>query len=341
LITDFGHTANLTASSRFRAEAENQNAAATREQVLLDVDVNYFGALQAQAVENVARQTFDTRQLLLDQVDLLASNKLKSELDVSFARVAVEEGRLLFEKAQNDYDAALASLSASLGYREYRAFQLVDESSSELTMTNPVADLIQVALRDRPELLSLRNEHEGELHFARSQRDARYPTISAVGAVGNSPVHDDRLEQNYAAGDVLVSVPVFAGGLYAARQKEAELKAQAAEALLRTAEDNVVRDVRIAWLNFKNAEQRWRTTEQLVRRASEAFELAQARYQVGSSSIVELSQAQLELTSAQIANTTAHYGVLIEEANLYFQIGGFSNAHEFPSSQPDQKIQTH
>src|SRR5208282_5517926 len=37
LITDFGRTANLTASSRFQAQAENQNAAATREQVLLDV----------------------------------------------------------------------------------------------------------------------------------------------------------------------------------------------------------------------------------------------------------------------------------------------------------------
>ena len=44
LITDFGHTANLTASSKFQAQAENQNANATREQVLLQVDTSYFGA---------------------------------------------------------------------------------------------------------------------------------------------------------------------------------------------------------------------------------------------------------------------------------------------------------
>jgi outer membrane protein len=338
LITDFGHTANLTASSRFKAQAENQNAAATREQVLLGVDVNYFGALQAGAVVVVARQTLDTRQLLLDQVGLLASNKLKSELDVSFARVSVEEGRLLLEKAQNDRDAALASLSAALGSREYQPFQLVDESLPLPGITNAVADLIQTALRDRPEILSLRDEHDSALSFARSQRDARFPTISAVGAVGNSPLHDDRLPDNYAAGGVLLSVPVFAGGLYAARQREAELKARADEELLRTVENNVVRDVRIAWLNLNNAQQRWHTTEQLVDRAAEAFDLAQARYKVGSSSIVELSQAQLELTAAQIANTNARYDVLIQEANLNYQIGSFSDPNSFSrdSIKPNQ-----
>ena len=86
LITDFGHTANLTASSKFQARAESQNANATREQVLLQVDTSYFGTLEAQAVLKVAQQTFDTRQLLLDQVTALATNKLRSELDVSFAQ---------------------------------------------------------------------------------------------------------------------------------------------------------------------------------------------------------------------------------------------------------------
>jgi outer membrane protein len=38
LITDFGRTANLTASSKYQAAAENENLELTREQVLLQVD---------------------------------------------------------------------------------------------------------------------------------------------------------------------------------------------------------------------------------------------------------------------------------------------------------------
>src|SRR5580693_7919672 len=38
LITDFGHTSNLIAGARLQAQADEQNAAATKQQVLLAVD---------------------------------------------------------------------------------------------------------------------------------------------------------------------------------------------------------------------------------------------------------------------------------------------------------------
>jgi len=321
LITDFGRTANLTASSRFQAQAANQNATATREQILLQVDTSYFGALQAQAVLHVAQQTLDTRQLLLDQVTALATNKLRSELDVSFAQVELEQARLLLQNSQNDAAAAMATLSTALGYHEYHQFQLAEQTQPAHPDTNDVSGLIQIALAERPELLSLRNERDAATRYARSQRDSRLPTVEAVGVAGDAPVHDSRLPNNYAAGGVQLSLPLFAGGLYLARQHEAELKAQAAAELLRTLEDNVIRDVRIAWLNVNNALAQFHTTEQLLQHATEAYELADARYQNGISSIVELSQAQLNLTSAQIANTDARYNVLIQEANLDHQIG--------------------
>jgi outer membrane protein len=321
LITDFGHTANLTASSKFQAQAESQNANATREQVLLQVNVSYFGALEAQAVLHVAQQTFDTRQLLLDQVSLLASNKLRSELDVSFARVAVQEGKLLLQKAQNDTDDAMTSLSTALGYREPQPFQLVESLQSVFSNTNDVSKLVETALAERPELLSLRDEHDAALRFAKSQRDSRLPTVQAIGVVGDAPTHDSHLPDNYAVGGIQLSLPLFAGGLYAARQHEAELKAQSDNEFLRAAEDNIVRDVHIAWLNVNNALEQLRTTEELVRNAAEAYDLAEARYKIGSSSIVELSQAQLNLTSAQIADANARYNVLIQQANLDYQTG--------------------
>ena len=321
LITDFGRTANLTASSKLQAQAASQNVNATREQVLLQVDTSYFGVLQAQAVLHVAQQTLDTRQLLVDQVTALATNKLRSELDVSFAQVELEQARLLLQKSRSDADAAMTTLSTALGYHEYHQFQLVEQPLPDKAAINDVSGLIQTALAGRPELLSLRNEHDAALRYARSQRDARLPAIAAVGVAGDSPDHDSRLPDNYLAGGVQLSLPLFAGGLYTARQHEAELKAQAEDELLRSLEDIVVRDVRIAWLNVNNAREQLHTTEQLLQHAAEAFELADARYQNGISSIVELSQAQLNLTSAQIANTNARYDVLVQQANLDYQTG--------------------
>ncbi len=321
LITDFGRTANLAASSKLQAQAENQNANTTREQVLLQADTAYFSALEAQAILRVARQTLDTRQLLLDKVTAYATNKLRSQLDVSFAQVELQQARLLAERSQNDAGAAMATLSTALGYREYHQFQLVEQSPPANAATNDVSDLVQTALSRRPELLSLRDERDASRRFAKAERDSRLPTVAAVGVAGDAPTHDSHLPDDYAAGGVQLSLPLFAGGLYVARQREAELKAQADNELLRSAEDNVIRDVRIAWLNVNNALEQLHTTEELVRNASEAYDLAQARYLAHISSIVELSEAQLNLTSAQIANTSARYAVLIKEANLAYQIG--------------------
>jgi outer membrane protein len=91
--------------------------------------------------------------------------------------------------------------------------------------------------------------------------------------------------------------------------------------MLRNLENDVVRDVRVAWLNVNNAREEIKTTRELLQNAGQAYELADARYKIGSSSIVELSQAQLSLTSAQIADANARYNLLIEQANLQYQIG--------------------
>jgi outer membrane protein len=321
LITDFGHTANLVASSKYQSLAEAQNANGTREQVLLQVNVNYLGTLQAQAVLRVAQQTFDTRKLLLDQVSLLASNKLKSELDVSFASVAVQQSELLVERAQNGAEEAMASLSTALGYTEPRQFRLLEPDWSTNSIVNDDSELVQTALAQRPELLSLRDQDLAAMKYAKSQRDARMPSVSAFGAAGASPIRDNHLPDDYAVGGLEVSFPLFAGGLYVARQHEAEFKAQVDDKLLLNLENDIVRDVHIAWLNVNNARDEVKTAQELVISAREAYELAEARYKIGSSSIVELSEAQLNLTSAQITDTNARYGLLVQQANLDYQVG--------------------
>jgi outer membrane protein len=320
LITDFGRTANLTSSARAQAEAAANNAQATREQILLAVDDAYYSALQAQAVTRVAEHTVTNRQLFLDQVSALASNKLRSDLDVSFARVNLEDARLLLSKAQNDLDASFAQLSNLLGLREPKSYHVAEQSLPPELSTNAY-DFVQQALRNRPDLLSLRNQQEAAVRFARAERDARYPTISAVGAAGVSPIHDEVLPDNYAAAGLVINMPLFAGGLYTAKQREAELRAEAAQQSLRDLEDNVIRDVRVAWLNARNAFDRYRITGQLLENARNSYQLAQARYKNQISSIVEFNQAELNLISAEIAYANTQYEYLALRSALSYQTG--------------------
>jgi outer membrane protein len=321
MLTDFGRTAHLLNSSRLYSRAQNANAEATREEILLQVNVAFFSALKAQSVLDVARQTLDTRKLLLDQVTALATNKLRSELDLSFSQVAFEEGNLLVAKAQNDLEEAFAVLSTLLGDREKRVYRLIEEPLS-ITATVDTSPLIDTALSKRPDLARLRLERDAAVQYARAQRALSYPTISAFGSGGFIPVRDTaHFEDRYAAAGVNLSLPVFDGGLNSAKRSEAELRAQAAAEKLRDAENTAIHEVRAVGLNVNYAWERLDLTRKLFDNASYAFELAEARYKLGSSSIVELSQAQLSKTEAEIAHTSAKYEYEIQRAMLNFEIG--------------------
>ncbi len=320
LITDFGRTKNLMGSAKSHARAEAANAQATREQILLAVDAAFFGAQEAQSVVSVANQTIAARQTFLDQVSAEASKQLKTELDLSFARVNVQEARLLLSKAKNDLQSAFTQLSNLLGMKEPTEFNLIEQPMGPPPRTN-VAELVQAALQDRPDLVRLREEQRAAEQLARADRDARLPVIEALGSAGVSPIHDTQLPDYYAAAGVSLSVPIFAGGYYAARQHEAEFRAQAAAESLRDLENNVVRDVHLAWLNSQNAYERLQITRQLLDNAKESYDLAKARYDNGISSIVEFNQAELSLISAQITYANTQFEYMSQSSALSFQTG--------------------
>jgi len=329
LITDFGRTTNLVSSANYAAKAENQNAIATKEQVLLAVDKAFYNALQARAVLTVAQQTVNERQTVANQVEALFRSKLKSELDFSFASVNLAQAKLLLLDAQNNENAAFATLSMVLGFPALQSFQLVEETSALTPPPGNVDDLISQAFSVRPEILSLQFQYQSARKFQTAERDLLFPSIRALGAVGDTPVGNpavapspSALNNTYGAVGANVEIPLFNGFLYTARAREANLRAQATQERLRDMRNLISRDVRTSWLNANTAYQRLAVTQQLLQQANLALDLAQSRYNLGLGSIVELSQAQLQQTQAEISYAQAGYDYRLSLAVLTYETTG-------------------
>jgi outer membrane protein len=320
MLTDFGRTSDLTASATLEVDSHQQDVADRRASVLLQVDRAYFDGLRAQAILRVAEQTVAARQLVVDQVTALASAGLKSALDLSFAKVNLAEVQLLLLQAQNGVQASYAGLSAALGAPQTATYELADEPLPEAPPAES-ASLIAQALRDRPDVARERYTQQSESKFAEAERALWFPTISLVGAAGMTPLHQLGLTDRYSALGVNVTVPLANGSLYSARRSEAAFRASAQQQVLQDLENRVARDVQVAWLDAQTAFQRLDLTNQLLAQASDALDLAQQRYNLGLSSIIELTQAQLNQTSAQIEQAAARYEYQARNAALRFQIG--------------------
>jgi len=322
LITDFGRTSNLVASANLSARAEAQNAMATQEQILLEVNQAFFNALQTHAVLRVAEETVNARALVADQIGALAKNKLKSDLDLSFANVNLAQAKLLLLDAQNNDKAALANLSAVLGFSTQHDFILIEDKEQPSVPLSDIDTLIAEAFAKRPEMLALNYQFQASQKFRNAERDLLLPTIRALGVVGGAPIRNDHLSSWYGAVGANMDIPIFNGFLYTARAHEADLRSQAVRDRLADLRNRISRDVRTSWLSANNAYQRLAVTQQLLEQAQLALELAQARYKLGLGSIVELSQAQLQATQAEITNAQAGYDYRLAQAVLRYETTG-------------------
>ena len=322
LITDFGHTTNLVSSASLATKAQDQNALATKEQILLAVDQAFYGALQAHAVLTVAQQTVHERQTVADQVDALYKNQLKSQVDYAFAEVNLAQAKLLLLDAQNNENATFANLSAVLGYSAVQNFQLVEDTTPLVAPPANVDSLISDAFAARPEIRSLDYQYQSAQKFQKAQRDLFFPTINALAAVGDTPVRIAPLTSWYWAAGVNLGIPVFNGFRYSAMSKEASLQEEATRQGLLDLKNTISRDVRNSWLGANTAYQRLSVTQQLLDQADLSLKLAQTRYNLGLGSIVELSQAQLQQTQAQIGYAQAGYDYRLALAMLQYQTTG-------------------
>ena len=321
LITDFGRTQNLVAHSVFQAKAQDQNAIATQQQIVLAVDEAFYNTLETKALLHVAEETVKARQDLVDQVQALTNAKLKSDVDLSFSKVDFARAKLLLLESQNSYEASLSTLSAMLGYPDRQDFAPVEPPSENTPPAVDAAPLIQQALNQRPEVKALEDEVTAATKFSKAEHDLWWPTVSASGVVGAAPIRNDNITNWYGAAGVNINIPVFNGFLFNARAKSADLDTEVKRKRLQDLQDNIARDVRNTWLDTEKAYERLSVTQQLREQAQLALELSQARYKLGLATIVELSQAELQKTEADIDDTDARYQYAVSQIFLAYQMG--------------------
>ena len=181
--------------------------------------------------------------------------------------------------------------------------------------------LTAAALSGRPDLASARLDRDAARRLEAAEADLERPTVSFSGAAGVTPLRQDTLTNRYAAAGVNLGIPVFNGHLFGAERSEAEARADAEDQRVREVENQVAHDVRVAWLQASAAFQRIGLTDQIVAQAVQGQTLAQARYDNGLGSIVELSQAQLNATQARVAQASARFEYAAALALLRYSVG--------------------
>jgi outer membrane protein len=128
-------------------------------------------------------------------------------------------------------------------------------------------------------------------------------------------------------GVVVLSVPIWDGGIARAREAQARDDLEIAQLRLQQAQEGVALEVRQAYLSLQDAQKRLEVARKGLEQATEALRLARVRFEAGVSPQLEISDAELAFTQAQTNLVNAQFDYLDAYAALLRAIGAIDEQY--------------
>jgi outer membrane protein TolC len=313
---DFGMRAAI-ARSRALLAAAHAGTEVARRALVRGVREAYFGLGLATAKRRSAEETLAAAEEF-ERVTTLQHNAGElAEVDAIRARLQTAQRRDDVEQARLQEAQALAAMRVLTGIRAPQALTV-----SDLTPQPAAADIERFTptlTAGRPELA----QAEQQLRAARSDvgvaRAGRLPSLTyAVDEGFDSPSlrpDDIRQHRGYLATANLV-IPIFDWGVGRAKQRQAELKAQAAQNQLNITRRDLDQQFAAAQEEALTAIRRVDNARAAVADARRNVDISIARYRAGEAPILEVTDALTTLAQQRTNYQQALFDFEIARAHL-------------------------
>ena len=306
LYSGGANEANI-AAGELGARAARLTTERAREDLKYEVTAAYWDAVEASKKIEVQRDTVNKYDAHLKNVTALYEAGAQAKIDVLRSSVELSNARQELTRAENAYAVNLAALRNLLNISRTEPLTLTSEVAYqpfETTMEN----CILYANRSRLDLAEERMKVQQKELAVESARAGKKPTVSFTLGTGLSsqfqPRHDTNTDVSASVG---VSWNIFDSGVTRAAIEAAEAERDIALLTLKKAEETIDLNLRKAYLNMREAEQRFTATGDAVRQAREDVHIANERYRAGEGILLDIIDAQTALSAAETNAISARY----------------------------------
>jgi outer membrane protein len=318
-ILDFGKTSSQVDISKYNLMSARSDLNSIQDTIILSVKQAYYGVLQAKRNRDVAADVIRQFQLHLDQAKGFYEVGTNAKIDVIKAEVDLSNAQLSLINAENALKIAWVTLNNAMGTPDAPEYTIEDNLSFRkypITLEEATAR----AFENRPDLKSViakRQAAEENVSFARSNY---YPNLSGNASYNWIGEKTSAMEHGWSAG-VMLTVPLFSGFLTQQQVAEAKANLYALRANEESLRQQILLDVRQAYLNLQAAEASITTAELASKQAKENLDLANGRYAAGVGSPIEVSDAFATYVTAQASYTTALANYKTAQASIEKAMG--------------------
>jgi outer membrane protein TolC len=323
LLFDFGGRSAVVEESRQSLLAADWTQNAVIQNTVLQAEMAYFNQAGAKALLEANRTSLAEAEANLTAAEERHRMGLATNADVLQAKTAYAEVKLAVLDTAGQVRTAKGALAVAMGYPANITFdpemEVPEIPRGGLAQT--VDQLIEKALASRPDLQAAQAQALGAAAKVQEARSRMLPSFSATGSIGRLWLKDVPGYTNSTIGALQLQIPIFSGFSRDFDLLQAKAEAEAARERLRSAEQTVIFQVFSMHSEFLTADERVKTTDELVASASQSEAVALGRYREGVGSILDLLSAQRVLAVARAEQINARLGWFINLARLAHDIG--------------------
>ena len=304
-----------------------EKARASRLDMVTQVKQAYYSVLLSKQAFDVYKQVYENAVRNYEETQKKYDAEKVSEMELIRSKTTVANAIPNVYNAESSVILALWQLKAVLGV--------------DLEMNIDVAGALEdygqqmfydihshdgATLEDNTTMKQLAIQTEQLAEMVKMQKFANIPSLAlafnySINAMTNDFKFSEYKWTPYSYVGLSLSIPIFAGGkrYNAIRQSENQYKQVQLQSL------NTERQLKIAIrqhlttmeMNMKS----YYAAQNAVASAQKAYDIAEASYQVGRSTLIELNDAQLALTQSRLAESQAIYNFVVAKAQLEQTLG--------------------
>lgn len=337
LLFDFGQRAALLEAAEQGSYAANVLFNAAHQRIILEVTQAYFTHAAAQAQLRVAEEALANSRKVQNAVEQRLKQGVATTVELALARQQVAQAVLREVHARGAQRNAYQGLLAAVGLSPNTRIRVSGLPDRKLPSTAHALteEAVQMALSQRPDLQAAYAAVKMAEAGAAAVEAEFLPKVYLAAVAGTSRTNFDvgnlpGLWQRTSSSAVLIGVnlPLYDGGLRAARLKDAQIRVDDAKSVFQKSQRDAVREIILAHDMLNTALSSYYAADELVSTASIAYDAALEAYQNGVGTLTMVTEASTGLLDARNARLDAHAASLAAAANLAFVMGEMTSRRD-------------
>jgi outer membrane protein len=341
-VTVFNGFANINnlRSSRYETQSQEEQLRRVRENIIFNTASSFLNYILAQELLEINRENLITANRQLEQVRAQVEVGRSPTVDLLNQEAAVANAELQVVNSENQVNMSRLNLIRQLQIDPLAEYEFILpelDTNGVIPQEYDLQSLVTTAHENRSDLRSEESSIQSSLYQLRATRANLYPSLNLSGSLGTSyssvnpfSYTDQFFEQNISRSiGATISIPIFDNFNRRTNVSSQEINYRNALLALENTRLQVTQEVNQAYNDYISLIKELESSERSLAAAERAYETELQRYEIGASTLIELSQSNANYVQAQSNRVQALYNFIFQEQLLDYYIGRLDTNIEF------------